>query len=208
MPAAASASRIASATADVRRLVPAPQPDPVRPEARPAPPRARRGPSPSDRRRLDDRQRRRRRRRARRRTTASASPVAPVTARSPRSMIAAFSRAMCGDRRAQPGHVVEVDVGDGRHAAVPGVGRVEPPAEPDLDEGQVDARLREPTEHDGGQQLELGRRSPCRRATRSASGSTTATSRGEVVRPRSAARRSGPARGSVTRCGLGVSPTR
>ena len=41
-------------------------------------------------------------------------------------------------------------------AAVPGVGRVEPAAEPDLDDGQVDLLLGEPAEGDGRQQLELG----------------------------------------------------
>ena len=72
-------------------------------------------------------------------------------------MMAAFSRAMCGDRRPEPVHVVQVDVGDGRHAAVPGVGRVEPPAQPDLDERDVQVRLGEVAEDDRGQQLELGR---------------------------------------------------
>ena len=54
--------------------------------------------------------------------------------------------------------MVEVDVRDRGDAAVPGVGRVEPAAEPDLDDGQVDPLLGEPAEGDGRQQLELGRR--------------------------------------------------
>ena len=72
-------------------------------------------------------------------------------------MMAAFSRAMWRDRRAEPIHVVEVDVGDDGHAAVPGMGRVEPAAQPDLDEGDVEVRLGEVPEDDRGQQLELGR---------------------------------------------------
>ena len=72
-------------------------------------------------------------------------------------MIAAFSRAIFGDRVAQAVHVVEVDVGHDGHAAVPGVRRVEPPAQPDLDEREVRPDLGEAGEDDGGQQLELGR---------------------------------------------------
>ena len=72
-------------------------------------------------------------------------------------MMAAFSRAIFGDRVAQPVHVVEVDVGDDRHAAIPGVRRIEPPTEPDLDERDVGPDLGEAGEDDGGQQLELGR---------------------------------------------------
>ena len=53
--------------------------------------------------------------------------------------------------------MVEVDVGDDGHAAVPGVRRVEPPAEAHLDEGDVDRLLGEPEEDDRGQDLELGR---------------------------------------------------
>ena len=98
-------------------------------------------------------------RRARRRTTASASPVAPVTARSPRSMIAAFSRAISGIVGAQPVGVVQVHVRDRRDAAVPGMGRVEPPAESHLDDGEVEADIGEMAEDDRRQQLELGRRS-------------------------------------------------
>ena len=71
------------------------------------------------------------------------------------------------DRRAEPVHVVEIDVRDRRHAAVPGVRRVEPPAEADLDEGEVDPLLGEPAEDDRGQELELGRRAePPRRPDR------------------------------------------
>ena len=62
-----------------------------------------------------------------------------------------------GDRRPEPVHVVEGDVRDRGDAAVPGVRRVEPPAEPDLDERDVDAGFGEMAEDDRGQQLELGR---------------------------------------------------
>ena len=61
------------------------------------------------------------------------------------------------DRRAQPVGVVEIDVRDGRDAAIPGVGRVEPAAEAHLHERDVEIGLREMTEHDRRQQLELGR---------------------------------------------------
>ena len=43
------------------------------------------------------------------------------------------------------------------------MGRVEPPAEPDLDERDIRADLGEVQEHDRGQQLELGRRAKARR---------------------------------------------
>ena len=61
-----------------------------------------------------------------------------------------------GDRRAESVGVVEIDVGDRRHPAVPGMGRVEPPAEADLDEREIDPLLGEPAEDDRGQELELG----------------------------------------------------
>ena len=66
-------------------------------------------------------------------------PLAPVTARSPRLMMAAFSRPMRGEGGAEAIHVVPLHVGDGGHPAVPGVGGVEPPAEADLDDRHVDA---------------------------------------------------------------------
>ena len=62
-----------------------------------------------------------------------------------------------GDRVAEPVHVVEVDVGHDGHPAVPGVRRIEPPAQPDLDERDVRPDLGEPGEDDRRQQLELGR---------------------------------------------------
>ena len=96
-------------------------------------------------------------------------------------MIAAFSRAMWRDRRAEAVHVVEVDVRDRRHAAVPGMGRVEPPAEADLDEGEVDPLLGEPAEDDRGQELELGRRRRAAAATRSAAAIASSTSRANVA---------------------------
>ena len=89
--------------------------------------------------------------------TASPSPRAPVTARSPRSMIAAFSRAISVIVVAQTVHVVEIDVGHDRHAAVPGVRRVETATETDLHERDVRPDLGEAGEHDRGQQLEFGR---------------------------------------------------
>ena len=73
-------------------------------------------------------------------------------------MIAAFSRAIAGivspSRSMWSRSTLVID----RHAAVPGVGRVEPPAEPDLDERHVDGRASaNQREDDRGQQLELGR---------------------------------------------------
>ena len=88
--------------------------------------------------------------------TASASPVAPVTARSPRLMMAAFSR----DRRqrvAQVLHVIPVDVGDCRHATVPNVGGVQPTAKAYLDHGRRDPGSSEPRERGRRHELELGR---------------------------------------------------
>ena len=68
-----------------------------------------------------------------------------------------------GDRVAQAVHVVEVDVRHDRHAAVPGMGRVESPAQADLDQRQVGTDLGEAGEDDGRQQLELGRLAVTRR---------------------------------------------
>ena len=45
----------------------------------------------------------------------------------------------------------------GGHAAIPGVRRIEPAAEPNLDDGQIHARIGEPAERHRGEQLELGR---------------------------------------------------
>ena len=53
--------------------------------------------------------------------------------------------------------MVERDVRDHGHAAVPGVSRVEPSAQPDLDDRQIDAGLGKPEERHRRQQLELGR---------------------------------------------------
>ena len=83
-------------------------------------------------------------------------------------MIAAFSRAMAAIVGAEPVHVVEVDVRDRGDAAVPGVGRVEPTAQPDLDERQVDAAARRTS----GRRIAVSSSNsvggPSRRATRSA----------------------------------------
>ena len=105
-------------------------------------------------------------RRARRWITPSASPVAPVTARSPRSMIAAFSRA------------IAVTVAPSRSvwsrstlviAATPPsqawVASSRPPS-PTSTRARSIARLGEPAEGDGGQQLELRRRSRAARDPR------------------------------------------
>ena len=54
--------------------------------------------------------------------------------------------------------MVEVHVGDRRHAAIPGMGRIEPTAEADLDDREVDTGIREVAERERGEQLELGRR--------------------------------------------------
>ncbi len=53
--------------------------------------------------------------------------------------------------------MVQIDVRDRGNAAVPGMGRIEPPTEPDLDEREVDALVGEPAKDDRGQELELGR---------------------------------------------------
>ncbi len=53
--------------------------------------------------------------------------------------------------------MVERDVGDRRDAAIPGVGRVEPATEPDLDQRDIEVRLGEVAEDHRRQQLELGR---------------------------------------------------
>ena len=96
-------------------------------------------------------------RRARRRMTSSASPRRAgdreVAALDDRRLLARDR----GDRVAEPGHVVEGDVRDRRHAAVPGMGRVEPAAEPDLDQRDLHALLGEPAEEHRGEELELGR---------------------------------------------------
>ena len=73
-------------------------------------------------------------------------------------MIAAFSRAIALTVAPESVGMVEIDVRDRRDTAVPGVGRVESPAEPDLDQGEIDRRLGEPAEGHGGQQLEFRRR--------------------------------------------------
>ena len=110
-------------------------------------------------------------------------------------MMAAFSRAIFVTVSPEPVHVVEVDVGHDRHPAVPGVGRIEPPAETDLDQRDVRTDLREAREDDGGQQLELGRVAvaagdPVR------DGQHPPDQPGEVVRRRSAVRRPGSVRGT------------
>ena len=53
--------------------------------------------------------------------------------------------------------MVEIHVGHYRHAAVPRVRRIQPAAEPHLDERDIRPDLGEAGEDDGGQQLEFGR---------------------------------------------------
>ena len=94
-----------------------------------------------------------------------------VAARAGHGQVAAFDdRGLLArdrrDRRAEPVHVIEVDVGDDRHAAVPGVGRVEPAAETDLDEREVrstSAKWANTTAVRSSNSVGW----PCRRATRS-----------------------------------------
>ena len=86
----------------------------------------------------------------------------PVTARARHGQVPALDDGclLAGDLRdriAQTVHVIEVHVRDHGHATVPDVCRVEPSAEPDLDQGDVRADLLEPGEGDGREQLELGR---------------------------------------------------
>ena len=78
----------------------------------------------------------------------------PIAALDDRRLLARDRR----DRVAEPGHVVEGDVRDRRDAAVPGVRGVEPPAQADLDERDLDPLLGEPAEEHGREQLELRRR--------------------------------------------------
>ena len=188
---------------DVGGLVPAAQPDPRRARAAAARRRSRRGPSrgaapaatsvsgtPSRARAAPDRPR-------------APSPRAPVTARSPRLMIAAFSRAIAAIVVAEPVRVVEVHVRHDRDAAVPGVGRVEPPAEADLDErdvGRTSANRANTTAVSSSNSVG----SPWRRATRSATRERPAP-RAARSRPARSARPSTTIRSRyVTRCGLGV----
>ena len=127
--------------------------------------------------------------------TASPSPLragdGEVAALDDRRLLAGDLR----DRVAEPVHVVEVHVGDDRHAAVPGVGRVEAPTEPDLHERDVGADLGEAGEDDGGQQLELGRVAVARR-DRGRRRQDALDQAREVVRRRSGGRRPGSARGT------------
>ena len=134
-----------------------------------------------------------------------------VTARAGHGQVAALDdrRLLVGDLRdrvAQPVHVVEIDVGHDRHAAVPGMGRIEPPAETDLDHREIRADLGEAREDDGGQQLELGRLAEAGRdpvgSGRTACSTSRAKSDGAIGRPSIWIRSR-----YVTRCGFGVVPT-
>ncbi len=59
--------------------------------------------------------------------------------------------------------MIQGDVGDRSDTAIPGVCRVEPAAQPDLDEGDVDPGFGELAEHERREQLELRRlaMAPC-----------------------------------------------
>ena len=61
------------------------------------------------------------------------------------------------DRRPESIGVVERDVRDRGHAAVPGMRRVESPAKPDFDDGDVDPFIGEPSEDHRREELELRR---------------------------------------------------
>jgi hypothetical protein len=92
----------------------------------------------------------------------AADGVQRLAARARDGTIAALDdrRLLARDRRdrvAEPGHVVECHVRDGGDAAVPGVRRVEAPAQPHLHERDLDPLLGEPAEEHRGQELELGR---------------------------------------------------
>ena len=60
-------------------------------------------------------------------------------------------------RVAEPILVVQVDVGDDRHATIPGMGRIEPAAQADLDQGDIERLFGEPAKDDGREQFEFGR---------------------------------------------------
>ena len=103
--------------------------------------------------------------------------------------------------------MVEIDVGDDGDAAVPGMGRVEPATQPDLDEREVEPGLGEVAEDHRGQELELGRvavapRDPVR------DGEDALDEPGEVVGARSGRPSMTIRSRYVTRWGFGVSPTR
>ena len=109
----------------------------------------------------------------------------PVAGRAGHGDVAALDdgRLLAGDRRdrvAEPILVVEVDVGHHGHAAVPGVGRVEPAAQSHFHERDVEGLLGEPAEDDRGQQLELGRLAEAA-GIRSAAAQDLAHEPGEVV---------------------------
>ena len=115
------------------------------------------------------------------------TPGAPVTARSPGLMIAAFSPPMAASVRPEMPLVVVGHVGDRRHAEIGGVGGVEPAAQPHLDQGDVDRAPATGQEPGGGEHLELGRRTVRRgRAVRDrehALAPPTRSRRGSIVSP-------------------------
>ena len=179
IPAVSSASSTASATAAFVGLVAAAERDPRRAERRqldldavpiPAEERRRRdlgerrpdppGPAPDHRQRLAGRAR-----------------DGQVPALDDRRLLPRDRR----DRVAEPGHVVEGDVRDRGDAAVPGVGRVEPPAEPDLDERRP--RRRSSANHRKSIAVSSSNSvgGPWRRSTRSAAARTSPTSRANVT---------------------------
>ena len=139
----------------VRRLVASPQadPDPSQPPELDVDPVT-----------VQAEQRRRRRhgQRSRHSPTSALDHVERPTCSSGHRQIAAHDdrRLLARDRlhgAAEPVRVVERDVRDHRHAAVPGVSGVEPSTEADLDHRQIHPGLGKPAERDRRQQLELRR---------------------------------------------------
>src|SRR5205814_9171277 len=93
-------------------------------------------------------------------TRAPADDLQRVAGRAGDSEIAPLDdrRLLAGDRAdgaPEPVHVIEGDVRDRGDPAIPGVRRIEPPAQADPDDGDVDPLLGEPPEEHRGEELEL-----------------------------------------------------
>ena len=69
-------------------------------------------------------------------------------------MIPAFSKAICSSVSPRMRDVIEADAGDDRNEGSQHVGRIEPPAEPDFDDRQVDLLSHEVHEPQRGRHLE------------------------------------------------------
>src|SRR5207302_9019854 len=63
-----------------------------------------------------------------------------------------------GERRAEHLHMIEADAGDDRGFGDNDVGRIEPAAEPDFDDGPVDLARREMEKAESARDLEEGQR--------------------------------------------------